>query len=85
MQHLQRAIALGKQGQYEQAISEFNKAIGLDPQLAKAYNKLVAAYYLQKDYDNAWKVTAAARRKGLVNAISPRLLEDLKRDSGREK
>jgi tetratricopeptide (TPR) repeat protein len=40
-------------GQYEEAISEFNKAIEINPRLAQAYNNRGVAYLYKAQYDQA--------------------------------
>ncbi|MDB4444352.1 tetratricopeptide repeat protein [bacterium] len=42
-----------KKGRYGQAISDYNKAIGLDPKFAEAYNNRGSAYFPQGQYDQA--------------------------------
>ena len=52
-QHNERGIALTEEGNYEQAISEFDKAIELDPDYAEAYSNRGIAYGSQGDFDSA--------------------------------
>ena len=50
-----------KDGHYEKAVSEYQKAIGMDPQLSTAYNGIGVAYTMLEKYDEA----VAAQRKAL--------------------
>jgi len=46
-----RGIAYGKKGQYDRAISDFTKAIEIDPRYAEAYNNRGIAYGKKDQYD----------------------------------
>jgi tetratricopeptide (TPR) repeat protein len=48
-----RGIAYGEKGQYDQAISDFNRAIELNPRDIKAYNNRGIVYRLKGQYDQA--------------------------------
>jgi tetratricopeptide (TPR) repeat protein len=48
-----RGIAYGEKGQYDQAISDFNKAIEINPRYNKAYNNRGIVYRLKGQYDQA--------------------------------
>ena len=48
-----RGIAYGEKGQYEQAISDFNKAIEINPRYVKAYNNRGIIYRLKGQYEQA--------------------------------
>jgi len=48
-----RGIAYGEKGQYDQAISDFNKAIEINPRYEKAYNNRGIVYRLEGQYDQA--------------------------------
>lgn len=50
-----------KDGHYEKAVSEYQKAVGMDPQLASAYNGLGLAYTMLERYSEA----VIAQRKAL--------------------
>lgn len=52
-QHNERGITLSEEGHYEQAISELNKAIELDPKLAIAYYNRGVAYYGKSELTKA--------------------------------
>jgi len=48
-----RGFAHCQEGQYDQAISDFSKAIKANPRLAPAYNNRGAAYLYKAQYDQA--------------------------------
>ena len=48
-----RGIAYGEKGQYDQALSDFNKAIEINPRYVKAYNNRGIVYRLKGQYDQA--------------------------------
>jgi Tfp pilus assembly protein PilF len=48
-----RGIAYGEKGQYDQAISDFNKAIEINPRYVKAYNNRGIIYRLKGQYEQA--------------------------------
>jgi tetratricopeptide (TPR) repeat protein len=51
--YLNRGDAYGQKGQYDQAISDFNKALEINPRYAKAYNNRGIAYEMKGQYDQA--------------------------------
>jgi len=53
VQHNERGIALALVGLYEQAVTEFNKAIELDLEYAEAYNNRGNAYWNKGNFDRA--------------------------------
>ncbi|MBE3141996.1 MAG: tetratricopeptide repeat protein [Planctomycetes bacterium] len=78
-----RGFVYAKQNNFIQAISDFTKAIEIDPKLAKAYNSRGKNYYNIKEYDKAWADVHKAEELG--SAVSPELLAELKKASGRDK
>ena len=78
-----RGIAYVNKGQFDQAISDYNKALELNPMDALAYYNRGVAYYSRKDYDKAWDDVYKAQ--GLGFKINPGFLKDLREASGREK
>jgi tetratricopeptide (TPR) repeat protein len=48
-----KGIQYDNQGQYNEAISEYNKAIELDPKYDDSYNKRGLVYYNKKNYEQA--------------------------------
>ena len=51
--HYNRGIAYIEKGQYDQAISEFTKAIEINPGFAEAYGNRGAAYFKKGEHDLA--------------------------------
>ena len=51
--HSNRGIAYNKKGQYDRAIADYDKAIGLNPKYADAYNKRGLTYEVKGDRDKA--------------------------------
>lgn len=51
--HIDRGIRSCRKGNLDEAISEFNRAIRLDPTCAKAYHNRGVAWILKGDYDQA--------------------------------
>lgn len=48
-----RGIAFGEKGQYDQAISDFNQAIEINPRYNRAYNNRGIVYRLRGQYNQA--------------------------------
>jgi tetratricopeptide (TPR) repeat protein len=48
-----RGTAFGERGQYDQAISDFDKAIEINPRYIRAYNNRGVVYRLKGQYDRA--------------------------------
>jgi len=48
-----RGIAFGEKGQYDQAISDFNQAIEINPRYDRAYNNRGIVYRLRGQYNQA--------------------------------
>jgi tetratricopeptide (TPR) repeat protein len=66
----------------EQAISDFNKALEINPRDAMAYVIRGTAYYFQKEYEKSWKDVEKAEYLGY--RIDPEFLDDLRKASGRK-
>lgn len=82
-QYSNRGIALWKKGQYDEAIYEFDKAIEMDPKLARAYYFRANVYYDLGRYSSAWDDVHRAEELGYK--IAPRFLKILQDVSGRER
>ena len=78
-----RGKAFIEQGNIQQAILDFNKAIELDPNYADAHNNRGVIYYATKEYDKAWLDVHKAEGLGCV--VNPEFLTALKRASKRNK
>ncbi len=78
-----RGVAYARKGQYDQAISDFNKALEINPRYATAYYNRGIAYKDKGQYDKAWEDVHKAQDLG--HKIPPRFLKDLRKASGRQK
>ena len=78
-----RGFAYGMIGNLDQAIEDYNKAIEINPKLAEAYHDRGVAYFGKKEYDKAWQDVHMAESLGYE--INPIFLEELKKESGKEK
>jgi tetratricopeptide (TPR) repeat protein len=65
-----------EKGQYDQAISNYDKALELNPRLAAGYNNRGMAYYSKQEYDKSWEDVKKAQELGYP--IPPQFLEDLR-------
>jgi len=81
--YLNRGVAYGKKGQYDQAIVDFNKAIEINPRYGKAYINRGAAYFFKREYEKAWDDVSKVQDLGYQ--VPPRFHKDLCEASGREK
>ena len=78
-----RGNAYEKKGQYDKAISDFTKAIEINPRHADAcYNRGVV-YYYKKDYEKALDDFYKAQKLGLD--VPPGIFELLHELSGKQK
>jgi tetratricopeptide (TPR) repeat protein len=68
--------------QYEQAISDFNKALEISPKYAEAYYNRGYTYYLKEEYEKSWEDINKAQDLGLK--VPPKFLDDLRKASGRQ-
>jgi tetratricopeptide (TPR) repeat protein len=62
-------------GLYKQALSDFNKALKINPEYAEAYNKRAVTYYNHEEYVLAWKDTKKAES---LNKFNPLFVLDLR-------
>lgn len=70
-------------GDYAKAIGDLAKAIALKVDYAEAYQNRAVAYYFLKDYAKAWDDVKMAQKYGYD--VPADFIEQLKKDSGREK
>jgi len=68
---------------YKHSISDYTKAIEINPNDVSAYRSRKRAYYMIKEYDNAW--ADVHKLEGLGATIEPIFLRKLKQASGRDK
>jgi tetratricopeptide (TPR) repeat protein len=68
--HLAEGKRLGKDGDYEQAIAEFNKILKLDPKNVHALNNLGVAYFKLNKLDKAISYYTRAIDSGVANATT---------------
>ena len=47
--YVDRGIAYGEKGEYDQAIADFNRALEVDPKIASAYYNRAMVYYIKKE------------------------------------
>jgi tetratricopeptide (TPR) repeat protein len=73
---------IGKKETYDQPISDFTKAIEINPRFAETYYNRGVAYYFKKEYDKSWEDVKKAQILGYQ--IPTKLLEDLPKAPGRQ-
>jgi len=78
--YLKRGVAYASKGQHDQAISEFTKALEINPRYAPAYSSRGVAYTAKGQYVKAWEDVHKAQDLG--HKISPRFLNALRKASG---
>jgi tetratricopeptide (TPR) repeat protein len=82
-EYCNHGIALWKKKEYDDAISEFGKALEINPKNAKAYYFRANAFYDNGQYSRAWDDVHTAEDLGY--RISPRFVKILREVSGRER
>jgi Flp pilus assembly protein TadD len=82
-EYFDQGLADGQQGNLTQAVSDFTKAIEIDPKYGKAYSNRAVLYYHLSDYDKAWADVHKAKELGVEE--SPRFIERLQEASGRDR
>jgi tetratricopeptide (TPR) repeat protein len=70
-------------GDYENAISDYTKAIEIDPKYAVAYYNRGNIYYSRGEYDKAWEDIRKA--KSLGYKVSDEFLKTLREAAGRRR
>ncbi len=78
-----RGLAYFEKGQYDQAISDYTKALEINPRYARAYYDRGSAYARKGQYDKAWEDVHKAQDLG--HKIHPGFLKDLRKASGKQK
>jgi len=68
---------------YDQAISDYSKALEINPKDTAAYNNRAMAYYREGEYDRAWEDVHKAQSLGFQ--VRPGFLKSLREASGRER
>jgi len=66
----------------DQAISDYTKALEVNPNYALAYYNRGRSYYYKKEYDKSWEDIKKAQDLGWK--IRPEFLDDLRKASGRQ-
>jgi tetratricopeptide (TPR) repeat protein len=67
----------------DKAIAYYSKAIGINPRHINAYKRRAAMYWYLRQYDKSWSDVNEVKTLG--GTFDSGFLEDLKRDSGRDK
>jgi len=67
----------------KKTISDYTKAIEIDPKYAAAYYNRRNVYYCKGEYDKAWEDIHQAEKLG--HKISPGFLKNLREASGRQR
>jgi len=80
---ISRGLAYSEKGQHDQAISDFNKALEINPRNAEAYINRGLAYSEIGENDKAWGDVHKAQDLGFK--IHPGFLKALRKASGRQK
>ena len=69
-------------GLYDQAISDFELAVKLNPKDGLAYASMAVAYSQKGEYDKAWEDVGKARGNGFIVPLD--FLNALEKSSGRK-
>ena len=70
-------------GQYDQVMSDYNKALKINPRYALALDKRARACYFKEKYDKFWEDVNKAQELG--HQISGDFIDALLKTSGRNK
>jgi tetratricopeptide (TPR) repeat protein len=81
--HYNRGVAHHDKGEYDLAISDYTKAIEINPKHAFAYNNRAVAYYFKGEYDKAQEDVHKAQSLG--DQVHPGFLKALREASGRDR
>jgi tetratricopeptide (TPR) repeat protein len=77
-----RGVAYEEKGQYDLAISDYNKALEINPRFTDAYYNRGVTYYYKREYEKSWKDVKKAQSLGYQ--IDPEFLDRLRKLSGRQ-
>ena len=83
MPYYNRGNVYRENDQYDKAISDYTKAIELNPRFSGAYNNRGVAYFFKREYEKAWDDVHKA--EGLGWQVHPEFLKALREASGRQK
>ncbi len=74
-------LALAGKQRYQEAITQWNKALSLNPRHENSLHNLAVAYAIVRDYDAAWDTVKKLRALGCTpDAL---VLENLTKNTGR--
>jgi len=71
-----------EKGQYDQAISDFTKALDINPRYAGAYYNRGFGYFEKREYEKSWRDIEKAQSLGFQ--IRPKFLDELRKASRRQ-
>lgn len=74
--YTKRGVEFQLNGQCEEAISDYNKAVEIDPEYALAYFNRGVAHFKKGDYEKAWEDVLRVQMLGY--RVSPEFLEQLR-------
>jgi tetratricopeptide (TPR) repeat protein len=80
--YFNRGLDYANKGQLDQAISDYTKALEMNPRNAAAYNNRGIAYFHKREYKKSWTDVEKARSLGYQ--IDPEFLDNLRKASGRQ-
>lgn len=80
--HVKLGVILARDGQHEQAIRQYEKALEIRPDGIQALNNLAVMYYEIGEYQRAWEYVDLCEEYG--HAVNPRLLDLLSEEMPRE-
>ena len=77
-----RGDAYAKRGEYDKAIADFSKALEINSDYFPALGSRTISYFMKKDYEKCWMDVHEMEVSGYK--VGLKLLEDLKKASGRD-
>jgi tetratricopeptide (TPR) repeat protein len=80
--YINRGVTSYEKGQLDRAISDYNKALEINPRFAEAYSDRGVAYYFKREYEKSWEDVKKAQSLGCQ--IHPKFLDELRKASGRQ-